>query len=109
MARTRSYPIATLGEFMKWIRSQEVGSLKVLDVKTRLDEDASGQSALFFDLVLADPASGQETWPVDEVLELQRRIDDHAAEVGLEPPWHVTLLPESPGESPSDEDAADEL
>ncbi len=86
-----------------WVRGQEIGRLRVLAVEPRIDEDAEGNPAIFLDLTLSDPPVGEETWPLDDILELQRRIDDQANELGLTLPWHVTLQKESPEELETDE------
>jgi hypothetical protein len=77
----------TLDKFRDRVRELAAGGLRVKGVDFRVGEDSEGNDALFVDVVLPDPAG--ETWPVDDVLELHRRIDDAAVELGVPVPWIV--------------------
>lgn len=78
-------------------------SLRVLSATLRMDEDANGERAAFIELVLPDPPSGEDTWPLDEVLDLHEQIDGVARSLEVPIPWHVTLRQETV-EEPDPED-----
>jgi hypothetical protein len=77
----------TLDKFRKRVSGLAAGGLRVQDVDFRVDEDSEGNDALFVDVVLPDPAG--ETWPIDDVLELHRLIDDAAIDVRVPIRWIV--------------------
>ena len=85
------------------VRDRKVGSIRVVEVQPRIDEDAEGNRAVFLDLTLSDPPEGEETWPVDDILELYREIDEEATELELTLPWYVTLQKQTPEEQETDE------
>jgi hypothetical protein len=67
----------------------DVGALHVVDADVAWDEDARGEPILRFLVTLADPTD--ETWPIGDVLEFHRRVDDRACELELTAPWYVGL------------------
>lgn len=75
----------------RWIVGGDanVGAVEVVGVEVVWDEDAEREPILRFLVTLADPTD--ETWPIGDVLEFHRRVDDRAAELGLEAPWYVGL------------------
>lgn len=77
------------------------GQVRVVDVALAWDEDPVGEPLLLFLVTLDDPRD--ETWPVEEVVEFHRRLDEKAKELGLEPAWHVRLESQTQDEfDPSD-------
>ena len=81
-----------------WLREGEadVGTVRVVDATLVWDEDAEDKPILRLSVVLANPSG--ETWPVDDIVELHGRIENHVAETGLEAPLHVGLAAEAPEE-----------
>jgi hypothetical protein len=77
-----------------WVRDQSVGTVRVLSVEAVRGEDASGEPAIFFDVVLSGPETGEETWAVEDVLGLHESIDHEARLRGLGLPWYVRIFPE---------------
>lgn len=107
MARVDSTVEEAARQLLEFVWSLRVGSLHVRGADLRFDEDAAGDQALFIDLTLSDPPTDNETWPLDEVLELHRVIDVEAVRLGLAVPWHVTLRQESSeGLVPEDDDSS---
>ncbi|MBI2706403.1 MAG: hypothetical protein HYX32_14115 [Actinobacteria bacterium] len=85
----------------KWLATQTFGSLHALQVAVSRDLDADDRESWFFDLVLPNPAEGQDTWPVEELNTLHLATRDKALAVGLAWPWYVRFRPES--EEPQEE------
>lgn len=85
------------------------GNTAVTDVQVRRGPDSSGESAIFIDLTLSNPAQSGETWPVEDIWELRRKIRNvvwHVYPEDFDLPWFVSLQPEEPGElAPEDADA----
>lgn len=63
-------------------RSLRAGSIAVVDAHAELRSDADGGDFVFVRLDLSSPASGQETWPVEDFRELRfqasERLVPHA-------------------------------
>jgi len=74
------------------------GDTAVRDVRVEVREDAFGEDALMVILVLSDPPDDQESWPVDDLRALRRRLREVLAprldEIGM--PWYVMFEPEHP-------------
>lgn len=77
-----------------------VGQTRVSAVRTRNGQDPSGEPAVIVTLVLADPPAGLETWPVDDLWEIRRLVNDVVREVDpeLEIPWLTSFEAEDPDE-----------
>jgi hypothetical protein len=73
-------------------------------VELRRDANSAGEAAWFFDVVLPDPDPAEETWPVDDMIDLELAVGDEALRRGLAWPWYVFLTPET-DEPQADEDA----
>ncbi|MHB1535548.1 MAG: hypothetical protein ACYC1D_13250 [Acidimicrobiales bacterium] len=86
-----------------WVEDQRVGDLIVLSATATYGEDASGDSAIFIDLVLPSPTAETRTWPVDDVLDLHDAIDEKAQALGVHFPWHVRLFPDHEVEPDTEE------
>ena len=67
-------------------------------MRVELREDSSDRQALFVVLVLSDPPSGLETWPVDDLWALRREVREAVADQvpDLAIPWFVVFEPEHP-------------
>ncbi|MBA2578752.1 MAG: hypothetical protein H0V05_19285 [Euzebyaceae bacterium] len=79
----------------------ETGDVRVVDVVGAWDEDSQGEPIVRFLVTLADPRA--ETWPVEEVLEFHRRLNEKARELDLATAWHVGLQAQTQEEfEPSD-------
>jgi hypothetical protein len=77
--------------------AEPAGGTVVRDVRVERREDAFGEEALFIVLVLADPPDGVETWPVNDLRTLRRRVREHLSEkVDDRVPWFVVFEPEHP-------------
>ncbi len=70
-----------------------VGEVRVAGADVAWDEDAEGESILRFRVTLADPSA--ETWPIEDIVEFHRRIEDQTADVGLDVPSYVGLETET--------------
>lgn len=86
------------------LRKSEAGKTKVRDARVRIQEDSSGETALYIVLTLANPPRGQSTWPTDDlwalrrdVLEVKTRLEDELKDK-VDLPWFVVFEPERPAE-----------
>ncbi len=98
MADTR-VAVPELAEALKsWLvdGNADVREVRVVSARVAWDEDAEGEPILRFNVALANPS--QETWPVDDVVEFHRRVEDHADEMRLEVPLYVGLEAETSDE-----------
>ena len=86
-----------------WIADLRVGTLAVQSASVHAGDDASGDTAIFVDLVLPSPSLEAGTWPIDDVLSLHDLIDREAKALGLQHPWHVRLYPDQDLEPDPDE------
>jgi hypothetical protein len=68
-----------------------VRAVAVVDAVASVDADSSGEEALFLELTLAEPPPGADTWPLDDVLELYRLVNERALDLGLPLTWHVMV------------------
>jgi hypothetical protein len=91
-------------EIREWLSSQTFGSLTPVAVELRRDANSHEEEAWFFDVVLPDPDPAEETWPVDDMIDLELAVGDEALRRGLSWPWYVFLKPET-DEPQADEDA----
>ena len=80
-----------------------VGSIKVVSATVQSGEDAAGEPAVFFDVVLPTPEPESGTWPIDDVLELHDEIDRKARQLRMPSAWHVRLLPETEPEADAED------
>lgn len=89
-------------ELRTWLEQQPVGTLRPIEVSVTRAQDADDRDAWFFRVVLPDPSEGQDTWPAEDIDNLQRKTRDRALELGLAWPWYVRFEPESdePPEEP---------
>src|SRR5690348_8375573 len=69
----------------------EAGDTRVEAVRVRLGEDANGDEALFFTLILAELARKRETWPGEDIWELRRMTRDIFAKTGLDIPLVISF------------------
>jgi hypothetical protein len=91
-------------EIREWISSRTFGSLSPVAVEPRRDANSDEEEAWFFDVVLPDPDPAEETWPVDDTIDLVLAVRDEALRRGLVWPWYVFFTPETDEEF-ADEDA----
>jgi hypothetical protein len=86
------------------LRGLEAGTTRVLNATVRHEEDSEGEPALFLELTLTNPPPGEETWPIDDIWALRRKIGDVVAGIeGITEPWFIRFQPKDPGElEPSD-------
>lgn len=91
-------------EIREWLVSRTFGSLSPVAVELRRDANSDGEEAWFFDVVLPDPDPAEETWPIDDIIDLQLSVRDEALRRGLAWPWYVFFTPETEEEF-ADEDA----
>lgn len=87
-----------------WAKTLRVGSIQVVDATATIGVDVNGQEAVFLELVLADPAD--ETWPIEDVLELRRLVNERARVDLHAEAWHIGLQPVS-DDAVEDEDTGD--
>lgn len=87
-----------------------VGQTRVSGVRTRIGQDPSGDPAVIVKLALADPPRGLDTWPVDDLWEIRRLVNDTVRQVDpeLEIPWLISFEAEDLDELDPD-DLADEI
>ncbi len=80
------------------------GTTEVLSAKVRHEADSEGEPALFLELTLTNPPPGEETWPIDDIWALRRKVRDVVASIGdVTEPWFIRFYPKDPGElEPSD-------
>lgn len=82
-------------EVRAWLAEQTFGSVHPVAVELRRAEDSTGEPAWYFDVVLPDPDPDEGTWPVEDLVELDRATRDEAISRGLAWPWYVQLRPET--------------
>lgn len=78
-----------------WLTEQQVGSDRPVLVVVRRDADSDDREAWFFEIVLTDPAIGDDTWAPEDLNRLQRGARDRALELGLTWPWYLRFRPVS--------------
>jgi hypothetical protein len=89
----------------RWIKEQgRFGSIAVLDVAMSFDGDWQGERALFVDLTLSDPAPGEDSWPIEDVLAMHHVIDEKAGGLRSIERWYVRLQPLTDDTAGDDED-----
>lgn len=91
---------AAIDRIVDWLRRERFGSLEVVDVAGRLEEDADGILALYLDVTL--PAPQGDTWDLDETLELRRAVRRKVVGSGVGLPFYVRLRPDI--DEPQEED-----
>lgn len=96
--------MATVERLPPALKDQSAGATIIKDVRVEVREDSSDAPALFIVLVLSDPPSGMDSWPIDDLWELRRKVREAVAESvpGLDMAWFVTFEPEHP-DLPDDE------
>ena len=92
---------AILRELSPWLLQQTFGSLRAVEVHSRLEKDHADELALFLAVTLPDPAG--DTWNLDDSLGLRRRVREWLADKGWDLGVYVALRPQTP---PPDEDEA---
>lgn len=86
------------------------GSIKVIGGGAQVSIDPDGQPSILFELVVSDPVGPQDTWPLEDVDELQSHAQQLAFDANPESPFAIVkLLPETPdqdedGETPGHTD-----
>ena len=85
------------------LRGRRSGAVEVRDVEVAVTEDRDGVAAVNLTAVLADPAPGTDTWPLETLLPLRRDVLKHANELGLESP--VYLWFKAVSDPPQDDEA----
>jgi hypothetical protein len=76
-------------EIREWISSRTFGSLSPVAVVLRRAPNSDDEEAWFFDVVLPDPDPAQDTWPIDDIIDLDLAVRDEALRRGLAWPWYV--------------------
>jgi hypothetical protein len=76
-----------------WLGNRRFGSTGVLDVKVSAMQDEDGGLALHLRIVLDDPRG--ETWPIEDVMALQRDVLGHARGLGITEAVYLSLEPET--------------
>lgn len=84
--------VDALTELQESAASYRRQSIVALGALVRLDERLDGEPVVRIVLLLEDPAD--ETWELDQVIELRRALGRRAAELGL-PPVSLTLVAQS--------------
>lgn len=74
------------------IEGSVFGSIAVRKLVVVVGEDADGETALYVDLTLSDPADA--TWPIEDAQDLRRRIREVLLRDPPGIPFYVTLRPE---------------
>lgn len=83
-------------------RGRVSGTVRVEAAEVHLEDDASGELAVFLELTLSNPADGAETWPPEDVITLIEALSAEARRLGLDLPWRFRFWPVD--EEPLDED-----
>lgn len=71
-----------LARLRERLQGQRSGAVEVIDVRTEYLLDWDADEYVVATLVLSDPPSGRETWPLESVYDLETRAREAAA--GLE-------------------------
>lgn len=88
---------------------QTFGSIKVIAGRADLEVDVDGQPSVIFELKVSDPVGPTETWPLEDVDEIQRQARLLTLESDPESPYAiVNLLPETPDQEDDPEGESDE-
>lgn len=88
--------MATVERLPDELEDRSAGDTRISRVQIRVGEDSLGEPAMFVILTLSDPPNGLDTWPVDDIWALRRKVRDAIAKVApdLELPWFVMFEPE---------------
>jgi hypothetical protein len=87
---TTASTIETAADICSSLQGRQFGTVHLVEASWRY-EDAPEGGRVYFDLTLEDPADGEETWPVDDLLQLQTEVDQIAEERELGVPWQVSV------------------
>jgi hypothetical protein len=92
--------MAVMEQLPNELRDRAAGKTRVMDVRIEPSEDSTGESAIVVRIILSDPPSNAETWPVEDLWELRAVVRDVVAELDPAPqlPWFIAFEPENPGE-----------
>lgn len=98
MAKTTTAIPGLADELRSWLISghADVGEVRVVDAQVAWDEDSEGEPILRFSVRLANPR--HDTWPIDDVVEFYRRVEEHAHKVDLGASLYVGLEAETSDE-----------
>lgn len=81
-------------ELARFATGVEIEGLEVRRASIALDDRRDGEPVTRITLLVDDPWAGEDTWPLEAVVDLKRRLSRRAVELGL-PAASVTLVPES--------------
>lgn len=84
------------------LNGRHSGTVQVIDVVVEVAEDRDGVPAVNLTAILADPAPGADTWPLESLLPLRRDVRALANGMGLEAPVYLWFKPVS--DPPQDDD-----
>lgn len=91
-----------------WLETQDVGGIRPVEVRKRRVEDSFGELSWFFEMVLPNPPSREETWPVRGIMDLDLALRDRALAEGLSFPWYLRFKPEFDDEPAEEDDPPDD-
>lgn len=87
----------------QWLETQTFGSVRVNEASIDHDETSDGQPLVRFTVTLDDPTEGAETWPLEDISSMLRRIDERAVESGLTARWSTSFHQTSAEDFASDD------
>ena len=85
-----SSTIEAATDICRSLEGRDFGKVHLVDAACRYEEALDG-ARLYFDLTLADPVAGEDTWPVEDLLQLQTELDELAGARQLDVPWQVSV------------------
>lgn len=84
-AATTTTP-AKLAALCDALRGQVVDDIRIHDARAELVPGATGETIVRLTLLLDDPTTGEDTWPLDALRAMETRAWDEAAALAI-PEW----------------------
>jgi hypothetical protein len=90
------------------LRGHSVADVRIYEAFAEVKPGSDGEPIVRLRLIVADPARGRDTWPVETVRRIEQRARDEAWKLGLAEWVYVTLIARSEAAEDDEDPAADE-
>lgn len=87
----------------QWLETQAFGSVRVNEASVDHDETSDGQPLVRFTVTLDDPPDGVDTWPLEDISSMLRRIDEVSVDSGITTRWSTSFHQTSAEDFASDD------
>lgn len=88
-------------EIAERVRGLTFGATRIVEARAVVGLDDEDEVATYLDLTLSDPRG--DTWPVQDVVALRRKVLSVATDIGLDAPLYVRLRPSTDAPQEDDE------